>query len=248
MGQRGATAPDRRIRRVAEPANTCGNPRGHERLDAAGVAGEQGDCGEVCATVFRQKSDEAFVSDFGYASELLRPWTGDTTLLVQGIEGASARANLPGGTALFNAVFRACFYGFGKVDPTATGNFILLLSDGEDNSGLTSLEEAARACQRSNTEVFAFLPSSVQDHPSTGPRALRELAAKTGGQVFLASDSDEVIWKDLKTIELKMRNQYRIVYSPVNSRHDGAFHEITLQPPDRVSRVEVRSGYFAPTQ
>lgn len=77
---------------------------------------------------------------------------------------------------------------------------------------------------------------------------MRELAAKTGGQVFLASDSDEVIWKDLKTIELKMRNQYRIVYSPVNSRHDGAFHEITLQPPDRVSRVEVRSGYFAPTQ
>ncbi|MGA7245780.1 MAG: VWA domain-containing protein [Terracidiphilus sp.] len=198
--------------------------------------------------ILRQRLDEAFVSEFGYASELLRPWTGDTTLLVQGIEGASARANLPGGTALFNAVFRACFYGFGKVDPTATGNFILLFSDGEDNSGLTSLEEAASACQRSNTQVFAFLPSSVQDHPSTGPRALRELATKTGGQVFLASDSDEAIWKDLKTIESKMRNQYRIVYSPANSKHDGAFHEITLQPPDRVSRVEVRSGYFAPTQ
>ena len=41
--------------------------------------------------------------------------------------------NLLGGTALYNAVFQACFYSFDNVDPTATGNFILLFSDGEDN-------------------------------------------------------------------------------------------------------------------
>ena len=41
--------------------------------------------------LFRQKSDEAFVLNFGYASELIQPWTGDTALLLQGIEGARGR-------------------------------------------------------------------------------------------------------------------------------------------------------------
>jgi VWFA-related protein len=196
--------------------------------------------------LFRQQSDAAFVSDFGYASELIQPWTGNAALLRQSIEGARKKMNLPGGTALYNAIFRTCFSSFDKVDPTATGNFILLFSDGEDNSGQTSMDEAARACQRSNTLVFAFLPSSAQDHTSTGPRALRELTRKTGGQVFLADDSDEAIWKDMKSIESDMRNQYRLVYNPASLKHDGTFHEIELQPSDRVSAIEVRSGYFAP--
>jgi VWFA-related protein len=196
--------------------------------------------------LFRHDSDLAFVSDFGYDSELIQPWTGNTTLLLQGIEVARGKMNLPGGTALYNAVFRACFYSFDKVDPTATGNFILLFSDGEDNSGQTSMDEAARACQRSDTRVFAFLPLSAHDRVSTGPKALRELAAKTGGRVFLPDETDAAIWMDLRTIELEMRNQYRLVYNPASFTHDGAFHEIMLQPPDRVSGIEVRSGYFAP--
>ncbi len=196
--------------------------------------------------LFRQNSDLAFVSDFGYDSELIQSWTKNTALLLQGIEGARGKIDHPGGTALYNAVFRACFYSFDKFDPGVTGNFILLFSDGEDNSGQTSMDEAARACQRSNTQVFALLPLSTQDRVSTGPKALREITAKTGGRVFLTDDTEEAIWADLKTIEWEMRNQYRVVYNPANFKHDGAFHEIMLQPPDRVSGIEVRSGYFAP--
>jgi Ca-activated chloride channel homolog len=197
---------------------------------------------------FRQRSDTALVAGFGSALDVVQPWTGNSTLLVRGIEGAQEERHSPGGTSLFGAVFRACAYLFDKVDPTATGNFILLFSDGEDNAGLTSLEEAARACQRSNTEIFAFLPASAQDHAATGPKALRELAAKTGGRVFLGDDPEDAVGKDLKEIESEMRNQYRLVYNPADFKHDGAFHEIELQPPDRVRRIEVRSGYFAPKQ
>jgi Ca-activated chloride channel family protein len=198
--------------------------------------------------LFRQNSDAAFISDFGYASELIQSWTGNVALLLEGIRGAREKKDLPGGTALYNAVFRTCFYSFVKVDSTATGNFILLFSDGEDNSGQTSMNEAARACQRSNTQVYAFLPLSAQDHVSTGPRALRELVSKTGGRVFLVDETEAAIWTDLKTIESEMRNRYRLVYNVANFKHDGAFHEIALQPPDRVGRVEVRSGYFAPNK
>lgn len=199
-------------------------------------------------SLFRQNSDQAFVSEFGYVSNLIQPWTGNAAQLVKSVEGAHEKANLPGGTALFNAVFRACSSSFATVDPSTTANFILLFSDGEDNAGLTPPDEAARACQRSNTQVFAFVPASVEHEASTGPKALRELASRTGGRVFVADDSEDAVLKDLETIESEMRNQYRLVYKPANFKHDGAFHAIMLQPPDRVSGVEVRSGYFAPRQ
>jgi len=198
--------------------------------------------------LFRRKSDAAMVAGFGFALDLVQPWTGESGLLVSGIEGTREERHSPGGTSLFGAMFRVCAYSFNKVDPTTTGNLILLFSDGEDNSGLTSLEEATRACQRSNTEVFAFLPASAEDHASTGPKALRELVAKTGGRVFTADESEDAVGRDLKEIESEMRNQYRLVYKPADFKHDGAFHEIELQPPDRVRRIEVRSGYFAPRQ
>jgi VWFA-related protein len=198
--------------------------------------------------LFRQKSDEAFVVEFGYASKLIQPWTGDVSLLDAGMREARQSAKMPGGTALFNAVYQACSSSFGNVDPTATGNFILLFSDGEDNAGLTSPDEAARACQRSNAQVFAFVAAEKQEQVSTGPRTLRELAAKTGGQVFLSDGSEATMSEVLAAIESRMRNQYRIVYNPVSFKHDGAFHEIVLQPPDRVSRIELRTGYFAPSK
>ena len=77
---------------------------------------------------------------------------------------------------------------------------------------------------------------------------MRDLVAKTGGRVFEADASEEQIWRDLQQIESEMRNQYRLIYNPAELKHDGAFHEIELQPPDRVSRLVVRSGYFAPSR
>ena len=195
---------------------------------------------------FRQNKDAAFVSSFGSNSDSLQSWTGDLLRLEQGVQ--MAREQETKGTALFNALFQMCSSSFNRVDPTETGNFILLFSDGEDNAGLTSLNNAARACQRTNTAVFAFLPAGTEDRASTGPRTLRELAAKTGGSVFLSDDSAVAIVSDLAQIDSEMRNRYRVVYSPASLKRDGEFHEIELQPPDRVKKVFVRSGYFAPQQ
>ena len=197
---------------------------------------------------FRQQSDQAFVMDFGYSSEIAQSWTSDSSLLSQDIRNVKqGKMNPLGGTAVLDTIFRACFYGFGKVDPTATGNFILLFSDGVDNASHTSLEEALGACQRSNTVIYAFRVPPDSDNYSTGPKLLADLTSKTGGRVFPADDTEDAIWNDLKTIESEIRNQYRLVYNPANLKHDGSFHEIELQPPDRVSSIEVRSGYYAPT-
>lgn len=196
---------------------------------------------------FRQRGDAGFVSTFGNEALIVKSWSDDKAQVVDGIRLAGQKRKGQSGTALFNAVFQACASSFAKADPSATGNLILLFSDGEDNTGLTSIEDATRACQRSNTEIFAFL-YETRDRPSTGPKALRDLAAKTGGRVYPTGLSPDTLSSELNEIESLMRNQYRLVYSPPGLRRDGTFHEIELQPPDGVSRILVRSGYFAPRQ
>jgi Ca-activated chloride channel family protein len=199
--------------------------------------------------LFRQKSDQAIVMYFGCSSGIAQSWTSDPLLLSQSIRNVRQGAMNPlGCTAIVDTVFRACFYGFGKVDPTASGNFILLFSDGEDNASHTSLEDPSGACQRSNTVIYAFRTPPGSDDYATGAKLLADLASKTGGRVFLADVAEESIWNDLRTIESEMRNQYRVVYNPANLKHDGAFHQIELQPPDGVSKIEVRSGYYAPVR
>jgi Ca-activated chloride channel homolog len=197
--------------------------------------------------LFGQKFDQAFVADFAFWSENAEPWSSNASKLEQSIRSLGPRRMAAGaGTALFAAIFRACFYDFGQLDPGATGNFILLFSDGEDNAGQTSLDEALSACQRSNTAIYAFQWRPTPGQDSTGPRILHELADKSGGRVFAIDQEQDVIQRDLETVETEMRNQYRLVYNPVNLRHDGSFHRIEIQPPDRVKRVEVRTGYYAP--
>lgn len=199
--------------------------------------------------MFRQTTDRAQIVDFAYASAVAQPWTNNQQSLQRSISGLRQGARNPvPGTAIFNAIFQACYYGFGKADPVSTGNGILLFTDGEDTAGKVSSEEALRACQHSNVTIYAFRVRSATTLDSTGPKTLAELASKTGGRVFAEDDSDNAIWSDLTSIESEMRNEYRLVYDPANLKHDGSFHEIEIQPPDRVGRIQVRSGYFAPTQ
>jgi Ca-activated chloride channel homolog len=199
--------------------------------------------------IFRQETDQAKVIDFAYASNTAALWTGNPSRLSQNIDNVRLGGMNPvQGTALFSSIFRTCAYDLKNADPTATSNFILLFSDGEDNAGKTLLEDALRACQRSNTAIYAFRVSSRDSEYSTGPKTLADLAGNTGGRVFPGNESSDAVWNDLKTIESEMRNQYRIVYTPANTRHDGKFHSIELQMPDRVDQLKARSGYFAARQ
>jgi VWFA-related protein len=156
------------------------------------------------------------------------------------------KANPLGGTALFDAVFRACYYKFGKIDHAASGNLILLFSDGEDNASHLTLGEAVDMCERADTAVYVFRAPHAPDVLSTGPQTLADLAAETGGRVFHWDDSTDEIYEDLRTIDAELRNRYRIVYRPPEMRHDGSFHSIELEFPDRVKSLTVRSGYYTP--
>jgi Ca-activated chloride channel homolog len=199
--------------------------------------------------VLRQQTDQAFVMDFGFISKMTQNWTSNPMALTAGIHQVVAgRENPLGGTALFDTIFRVCLYEFGKIDHAASGNFILLFSDGEDNTSHVSLEEAVDRCQRSNTAIYAFRAEPEPKLFSSGPKTLAELASQTGGRVFAHTDAEDETDADLRIIEADLRNQYRLVYNPTEIKPDGSFHRIALRGPDRVDSIAVRSGYYAPMQ
>jgi len=192
-----------------------------------------------------RKIDEAFVMDFGYVSKIVQSWTHDPAVLASGIRQVVAGSENPlAGTALFDTVFRACFNLFGTTNSASNGNFILLFSDGEDNASHTSLPEVVDICQRANTAIYAFRGEPNPSLFSSGPKTLADLASQTGGRVSPAEDEDPAIDRDLQTIEADLRSQYRLVYNPIELKHDGAFHRIELTAPERVGSLRIRSGYY----
>lgn len=202
---------------------------------------------EYAQRLLRQQTDKAFVMDFGSLSKAIQPWTGDPIALAAGVRSVNAgRENSLGGTAMFDTIYRACFSEFGRIDRGATGNFILLFSDGEDNASHMSLKEVVDACQRVNTAIYSFRAEPKGSLFSGGAATLAELASKTGGRVFHDNGSEAEIYDDLRIIEDDLRNQYRLVYKPAGLKHDGSFHRIELKAPERVDRIAIRTGYYAP--
>ena len=76
----------------------------------------------------------------------------------------------------------------------ATGNFILLFSDGVDDDSHAYLSEAVDMCQRSRTAIYAF-GNSGKSRFSAGQKTLEELAGKTGGRVFYNPQGKRV-WEE----------------------------------------------------
>jgi Ca-activated chloride channel family protein len=194
--------------------------------------------------ILRQQTDQAFIMDFASLSQIAEPWTSDTIALTASLHKFVDIGSRTHGTAIFDALYRACLNEFGHIDHVGTGNFILLFSDGEDNAGQVSLAEAVRECQHTNTAIYAFQPKSRSG--SAGPDTLAQLTSETGGRVFYADDSESGIDNDLRMIDADLRDQYRLIYRPAELKRNGSFHSVELNASERVDRIIIRSGYYAP--
>jgi len=202
---------------------------------------------QYAQSVLRQQTDQAFVMDFGHLTRLLQPWTNDKAALARAIgwlsTGSESRV---AGTSIYDTIYRTCRTQFGSINHAAGGNFILLFSDGEDNASFIGFSQAVDACQHTNTAIYAFRSEDSTTFGSPGPPTLTQLAQQTGGRVFAANGSAADIHDDLQLIEGDLRSQYHLIFKPAHLTHDGAFHHLTLEAPNRFLTITVRSGYYAP--
>jgi VWFA-related protein len=198
---------------------------------------------ELIKDFFRANSDRAFTMGFGIDSRLTRDWTQDADAVSAGIgQALSTEADERDGTAIFDAIYKACRDKFTADASARSGNFILLFTDGEENSSHIWESEAVDMCQRARTAIYVFT-SGWKTRASRGQEIIEDLVAKTGGRIFF--EKKESVHDALAATVSDMRYQYELVYAPAGLKRDGSFHQVQLRCAVPHSQIQARSGYYA---
>jgi Ca-activated chloride channel homolog len=186
-------------------------------------------------------ADEFFAINFADTPRLDVPMTRDVHTLEAGI----ARVDAIGGTAMYDALQMAQAYT--SEHSSHDRKALLLITDGNDNASLTSLERVDAEAQRLDIVIDAI---GLFRDPSTSSakRARHELdrlTTETGGVVFYPSNIEEIepLVLDLAR---QIRTQYTIAYTPTNQKLDGSYRTIRVSVRGREKlAVRTRPGYRA---
>ncbi len=185
--------------------------------------------------------DEVFIVNFAGTPSLDVDFTSDAAQLKKGL----ARVESHGLTAIRDTIRTAIEHlkGRNKKDKKV----LVVVTDGNDNSSLASLESVMRAAQQSEVLIYsvALLSDETPHEADRAKRALDALAHATGGQVYYPKDVAEID-QIAPQIAHEIRNQYIVTYSPVSQEMDGSFRQIrVLIDSPGVANVRTRSGYYA---
>jgi Ca-activated chloride channel homolog len=187
--------------------------------------------------------DKAFVVGFNKQSNLSQDFTDNVQLLSAGIH----QLRDGGGTALYDAVYRACKEKLLKDRPDhPTRKAIVILSDGEDNQSEVTRAQAIEMAQRSEVIIYAI---STDDSGLIlrGDKVLEQLAEATGGRAFFPFKMKDIT-HSFAAIEDELRSQYVVSYKPADFDADGRYRTIEISALKKDLQVRARKGYFAPQQ
>jgi len=191
------------------------------------------------------KDDEVFVVNFNDEAFLDLPHQKDFTNDISELEEALTRIDSRGGTAMRDAIRMSIDHL--KEKSHRNKRVLVVVTDGDDNSSVISLENLVKASQQSEVVIYAvgLLNDEEKRAASRAKRALNELTETTGGEAFFPKELAEVD-RIAHQVAHDIRNQYTIVYSPSNQAMDGSYRKIQIQvnAPGK-PQVRTRSGYYA---
>jgi VWFA-related protein len=189
--------------------------------------------------------DEVFIVNFNDEAFLDNPHGKDFTSDIQEMEEALTRIDSRGGTAMRDAIRMSIDHVKEKAHKDK--KVLVVVTDGNDNSSVVSLEDLVRAAQQSEVLIYAvgLLSDEERREATRARKALEALAEATGGETFFPRDVSEVE-RIATQVAHDIRNQYTIAYTPLNQAMDGSFRQIkvTVKAPGNPT-VHARSGYYA---
>jgi VWFA-related protein len=217
-------------------------------IDTSGSVRTRFDFEQESAVSFLQQTvrphfDQAFVMGFNSYLTITQDFTDNATLLAAGVR----QLRNGGGTALFDAIYRACRTKLMKEqEDRSVRRAIIVVSDGEDNQSEVSEAQAIEMAQRGEVIIYAI---STDDSGLIlrGDTVLQQLADATGGRAFFPFKM-----KDIKgsfaAIEDELRSQYVISYHPADFETDGRYRPIEITAVKKDLQIRARKGYYAPKQ
>jgi VWFA-related protein len=185
--------------------------------------------------------DEVFVVNFNDEIYIDQDFTGDVSLMEKGLTKIDSR----GGTAMRDALWRSVEHL--KEGAKRDKKVILVVTDGNDNASITTLESLTRLAQQDDVLIYAIglLTDEEKREAKKARRALELLAESTGGQVFYPKDVSEVE-RIAHQVAHDLRNQFTIAYTPSNTALDGTYRQIKVTVKGAGNPVaRTRSGYYA---
>jgi VWFA-related protein len=217
-------------------------------VDTSGSVRGRFDFEQEAAVSFLQRTlrpnfDRAFVMGFSSHSQVTQDFTDNVKLLETGVRSLQDG----GGTALYDAVYRACRDKLikDKADHPVR-RAIVVVSDGEDNQSEYSRAQAIEMAQRAEVIIYAI---STDDSGLIlrGDKALQQLADATGGRAFFPYKMKD-IKNSFAAIEDELRSQYVVSYRPADFDADGRYRSIEISALKKDLQVRARRGYYAPRQ
>lgn len=193
--------------------------------------------------VLRKGFDKAFVLGFNGRSQYAQDYTDNVELLSAGVR----RLKSGGGTALYQAIYRACKEKLLTEKPDhPVRRALIVISDGEDNQSDVSKSQAIEMAQRAEVIIYTI---STDDSGLIlrGDQVLQQLADATGGRAFFPYKMKDIS-HSFSAIEDELRSQYVVSYKPSDFDADGRYRSIEITALKKDLQVRARRGYYAPKQ
>jgi VWFA-related protein len=129
-----------------------------------------------------------------------------------------------------------------------TRRAIILLTDGHDTSSQQKMDAAIERAVKVDAVIYA-IGIGDEYYGGINKGSLRKISERTGGRAFFPEDEAE-LREAFKQIQLELRSQYLVAYSPTNKSKDGSFRRVQIEivnPELRKQnlRMTYRQGYFA---
>lgn len=129
-----------------------------------------------------------------------------------------------------------------------TRRAIILLTDGHDTTSQQKMDAAIERAVKVDAVIYV-IGIGDEYYGGVNKPTLRKLSERTGGRAFFPEDEAE-LREAFKQIQLELRSQYLVAYSPTNRSKDGSFRRVQIEivnPELRKQnlRMTYRQGYFA---
>lgn len=218
--------------------------------------------------VLRPDKDEAAVISFTGESTLEQGLTGSAARVRRALDrvefvppsgyiGNGQIAGTPpisgqnqstqGSTAIWDAIWvTADEVLSGTSDKTRRA--IILLTDGHDSSSQKKMDAAIDRAVKADAVVYA-IGIGDEYYGGVNKGTLRKVSERTGGRAFFPENESE-LRAAFAQIQLELRSQYLVAYSPTNRNKDGSFRRVQIEivNPElrkQTLRLSYRQGYFA---
>jgi VWFA-related protein len=129
-----------------------------------------------------------------------------------------------------------------------TRRAIILLTDGRDTSSKKKMDAAIERAVKTDAVVYA-IGIGDEYYEGVDEGSLRKISERTGGRAFFPKDESD-LRAAFEQIQVELRSQYLVAYSPTNKSKDGTFRRVQIEivnPELRKQsfRLTYRQGYFA---